>query len=139
MPALVLLDLVGNGWPWSDQRHLASQHVPELRELVEARLPQHPADPRGARVVGDLERVVVALLRHSLAGLDEMADELIMDGVVGLNGHRSKLEDRKRLHHLPHAYLPEQGRAGRCELHRRGDQREEWRQRDKERKTADDI
>src|SRR6201999_4600959 len=31
--------------PWTDDRHVAAQHVPEMRDLVEVGLPQDAADP----------------------------------------------------------------------------------------------
>src|SRR6266436_1373056 len=44
MPGLVLLDFVVKRRPRSDERHVASQHVPELWQLVEAGLPENPSD-----------------------------------------------------------------------------------------------
>ena len=46
---LVLLDLVRERRPRSDERHVAAQHVPELRQLVEAGLAQDAADRRDPR------------------------------------------------------------------------------------------
>ena len=51
-PALalaVLGDLRGHGRARADQRHLAAQHVPEVRQLVERGAPQQRADARDAR------------------------------------------------------------------------------------------
>src|SRR4051812_6806605 len=45
-------------WQWrarSDEAHLAAQHVPELRQLVEAGPAQEPARTRQARIIGHLE------------------------------------------------------------------------------------
>ena len=53
----VVLDLVGDRRARADERHVAAQHVPQLRQLVEARLAQEAPDARDARVVGHLEEV----------------------------------------------------------------------------------
>ena len=37
--------------PWTDQRHVATEHVPELRELVDVQLAHQPADGENAIVV----------------------------------------------------------------------------------------
>src|SRR5580700_10921401 len=46
MPRLVLLDFVLERRPRADKRHVASQHVPELWQLVKAGLPKNPPDWR---------------------------------------------------------------------------------------------
>ena len=76
VPGLVLLDLVRQRRARPDQRHVASEHVPELRQLVEARLAQEAAERRHARIVGELEqRLAPAGLSLPLR-LDELRDEL---------------------------------------------------------------
>ena len=60
VPGLVLLDLVRQRRPRADERHVAAQHVPELRQLVEARLAQNASDRRDARIVGQLEHLLAA-------------------------------------------------------------------------------
>ena len=46
----VVLDLVGDRRARPDERHVAAQHVPQLGQLVEARLAQEAADARDALV-----------------------------------------------------------------------------------------
>ena len=46
----------------ADEAHLALQHVPELRQLVDARGAQEAAHARDARVVLDLEERAVDLV-----------------------------------------------------------------------------
>src|SRR5262249_11557145 len=41
--------------PRPDEAHVAAQDVQELRQLVEAELPEHPPDARDTRVLADLE------------------------------------------------------------------------------------
>ena len=55
VPAFVLLHLVRQRRPWPDERHVAAQHVPELRQLVEARVPQEWPIARDPRIVDELE------------------------------------------------------------------------------------
>src|SRR5260221_6106871 len=50
---VIAVDLVAERRPRADQRHLAADDVPELRQLVDRRPPQDatdPPDPRGATV-----------------------------------------------------------------------------------------
>src|SRR5206468_2480246 len=55
-PALrVALDLVGDRRARADEAHVALEDVPELRQLVEARLAEPRTDARHARIAGDLE------------------------------------------------------------------------------------
>jgi len=45
----VLRDLCRDGGPWADQRHVATQDVDQVRDLVQrggAQPPAHPGDPR---------------------------------------------------------------------------------------------
>src|SRR4029077_15535450 len=42
-------------WTWADDRHVAHDHVPELRQLVEIVLAEDPADARQARIVLDIK------------------------------------------------------------------------------------
>ena len=48
----VLRDLRRHRRPRADQRHLAAQHVDEVRQLVERGAAQERADARDARVAG---------------------------------------------------------------------------------------
>ena len=129
VPRLVLLDLVGERRPRSDERHLAAQDVPELRQLVEARLAQEPPDRRDPRVVGHLEHAVVAaVLARLSARLDEPAHVLVMERVIRVRVHRPELQHRERLRILTDADLPEEDRARRRQLHERRDDQKRRRQ-----------
>ena len=50
--------------PRPDDRHVADQHVPELRQLVEAGPPQQPPDPRRSLGVGQQSSVGAVCLAH---------------------------------------------------------------------------
>ena len=73
-PVLELLDEERPLGPRADDRHVAPQHVPELRQLVEVEPAQPAADRRAARVV---------VARPDRAGL-----------VLGALVHRAELVDR---------------------------------------------
>ena len=128
MPGLVLLELVRKRGSWPDQRHIPAEHVPQLRQLVEARVAKEASDRRDPWIVGEFEESVLAGLVDLAARLDERADELLMEPVVSVRVHRSELEHREGLHHLPDPHLSEKDRPARAQLHQGGDQQEERRQ-----------
>jgi hypothetical protein len=73
------------GRPRADDRHLATDHVEDLRQLVEARLAQEPADARDAWVVRDLE-------------VRRRQDVEVLEGglqLLGVLDHRPELEHRE--------------------------------------------
>src|SRR5580658_8148099 len=67
------------------ERHIAQQDVEELRQLIDARFPQEPADARNARVVLDLERRPI---------LFALVAKLRLPG-VGIGNHGAEFEDRE--------------------------------------------
>ena len=91
-PAGHVLVLVEDDRARADERHLALEHVEELRQLVEARAPQEGADPRDARVVRDLEHPRVATGRE----VHVQVRELVLPR-LGVGGHRPELEDPEDL------------------------------------------
>src|SRR3989442_4721473 len=139
MPGLVLFELVRKRGPGSDQRHVPPQHVPQLRQFVEARLSKHASDRRDPWIVGEFEESVLAGLVDLAARLDEPTDKLVMDPVISARIHRSKLEHREWLHHVPDSHLPEKDRVVRRQLQQDDDQQEESRKHQQECQTADDI
>src|SRR3954447_10332312 len=50
-PVLELLEEIRTLGPWPDDRHVAAEHVPELRQLVDVETPQPLAHGRAPRVV----------------------------------------------------------------------------------------
>src|SRR2546425_1523404 len=90
-------------------------------------------------IVGEFEESVLAGLVDLAARLDEPTDELVMDPVISARIHRSKLEHREGLHHLPDSHLSKEDRTVRAQLHQGGDQQEERRKHQQECQTADDI
>src|SRR5262249_42241320 len=101
MPWLVLDDFVCKRRPWSDERHVTTQDVPQLRELVKTGLPQDATDRRNPWVISDFEQLVGPSFAGDAAGLDERADKFVVDLVVGVRVHGTELQHRERLHHLP--------------------------------------
>ena len=70
----------------ADERHLAAQHVHQLRQLVQREAPQHPPDARQARVVADLEQRARGLVELFEVGL----------ALLGVGVHRAELQARER-------------------------------------------
>ncbi len=104
--------------PRPHQRHLAAQHVPQLRQLVDAGAPQESPQARRPRVVLDLERRPVLFVQRR---------QLRFAG-LGVDDHRAELQH----HELPPAQsaplLTKEHRPRRGGLDRRGHQRQQRRQ-----------
>src|SRR5690606_4852373 len=77
-------DLLAHDRPRSDEAHLALQHVPQLRQLVEARLAEEATDTRNARVVPELVVAIPLFLQ-----LRTLFQELLED-LVGVFDHRGE-------------------------------------------------
>ena len=93
--------------PRSDQRHLAPQHVKELRDLVEPRAPQHASDQRDPLAVRD---------RYPLR-------------VAGA-AHGPELVEGERAHAPARTQLAEQDRAALVQEHDERDQPEQGQERE---------
>ncbi len=101
-PAGDLVRLVDDERARADEAHLALEHVPELRELVEARASQEAADARHARVdTLDLEQRAVDLVH-----VQDLAAPLLR-----ADGHRPELDDLERRAETAAARLPVERRA----------------------------
>src|SRR5438128_4230315 len=74
----------------ADEAHLASQHVPQLRELIKARPPQERADTRDPRVAGHLVDRAARLLTH------QAADERRVRLRIRVGAHRAELRHTER-------------------------------------------
>src|SRR5207244_9634160 len=59
----VLIQLLGDDWSRTDQRHLASQYIHQLRNLVQARPPQPTAHPRKPGIGLFRQLIVVPYVR----------------------------------------------------------------------------
>src|SRR6266702_2339740 len=126
LTALIALDLLppededrrllGTG---SHDVHVAQQHVEQLRQLVEADLPQHAPDRRDARVVGPGPHLVVALRavqvhRAELVHRERPAAEIDLAARVAAGTRQAAPVE-------PDPRLGEEHRAARCQLDQRGD------------------
>ena len=110
LPRLVLPHFLDHGGPRADEAHVALEDVPELRQLVEARAAQPPADRRDPRVVGHLERRArPSRCTRASCGFSVSASTL----------HRAELQEDERASVQAAAHLPEQHRPGRRQLHER--------------------
>src|SRR6266550_8490789 len=86
-PVAVLRDGVRNVRAGTDEAHLAAEHVPELRQLVEARLAKESADPRDPGIVGDFVNGARRALLH------QAADERAVRTGIRVGAHRPELDD----------------------------------------------
>src|SRR5687768_4212204 len=56
MAALIVADLARQRRAWADERHVSSEHVEQLRQLIEAEPAQKATDPRDSRIASKLEQ-----------------------------------------------------------------------------------
>ena len=106
VPLLEPLEVAHRQRPRTDERHLAADHVDELRQLVEREAAQEPPDPRQPRIVADLEQRARLLVERL---------EVVLD-LVGVLAHRAELEARERLAADPGPHRAVDRRAARAEL-----------------------
>ena len=90
----VALDFLGDDWAWADEAHVAADDVPELRQLVEAGLPEEGAEFGDARVVLELE-----VLLPLFAGLGVFF-EVFLEGFLRVRDHGLELVAREE-HAIP--------------------------------------
>ena len=95
----------------ADQPHVAKQHVPKLRQFVEAVFAEKFPDGRDARVFGELENGA----RHLIHG-----GEFVLE-LLGVGDHGAEFVEREGRAAQPGALLPEKNGAVRGELDRGGD------------------
>eukprot|EP01136_Pigoraptor_vietnamica_P003704 Opistho-1_new@33256 len=107
--------------PRPDPAHLAAQDVHDLRQLVDARPAQEPAEPGDARIIVAGHRRAPRILGHFAAS------------------HRAELEHRERAPAIAHAGLAEERRAGRFSPDRNGDNHEDRQQRDQRQRRGNHI
>src|SRR6185312_15020896 len=115
-PAGDLIRLVDDERSRADEAHLTAEHVPQLRELVQAALAQEVSDAGDARVAGlGLEQWAVYLVQvqHGVA--------LRLGALV----HRAELGDLERRATAAAPGLPVDGAAGALQPDRQGDRRQE--------------
>ena len=97
----------------ADQAHLAFQNVEELWKFVDAGLAQESADQSNARVFLDLKNWTVCLI--------PMLD--ILQALLCIDHHGAELEDMEHPLVQSQAFLHEEDRARRSQLHQeRGQQ-----------------
>ena len=117
-----------------DERHLALQHVEELRQLVEAGAPQEGADPSDARIVRDLEHPRIATGRE----VHVQVRELVLPR-LGVGGHRPELEDPEDLLRPAATRLAEEHRPLRVELDHDGEHEHDGREDQQPERRDDEV
>src|SRR5438270_626721 len=96
MPQLVAFDFVRNRRAWADDAHVTTQDIEELRQFVEAGLPQDTTEPRYATVHAQLvcRPRSVSLIRIGLA-LNVLLLKLAMLRIIDTGVHGAKFEEQK--------------------------------------------
>lgn len=119
---LVLAELVWEAGPRADPGHLATQHVHELRQFIESRPPQKFATTDHSLVAPGIQ------FGHGIAGFDHGFEIGLVRRRVRIDVHGSELEALEGPSLVSDASLAEDNRAGRSDLHIRGDQQHEGQQ-----------
>src|SRR5439155_18981082 len=101
LPVLVQRHLARRGRSWPDDAHVPLQHVPQLRQLVDAPAADERADERTPRVIADLEDRALGLV--VLQQLVELS--------FGARPHRTELPAAELLAAAPDSNLAEERRA----------------------------
>jgi hypothetical protein len=112
----VVPKLVFESGPGSDERHVAVQHIQELRQLIEAQSAQDRADARNAWIVSQL----VQRFAGGRAGRPsrELHDVATMRIRRGCRRHGPEFQDRERHAEVAEPALAEQHWAPAVELDR---------------------
>src|ERR1019366_1816193 len=111
----VALHILRQEWPWTNQTHLAFQHIPQLGQLIETKLPEKLAEPGQTSTIR---------IRFDLRAIAQ---------------HRAKLDDCKWSRFVAGAKLSEKdGRAHR-DANRRCNDQKQWRQHDQSRRRDSNI
>src|SRR5579863_9915674 len=141
MPNVVSLDFVGDRRTWSDQRHLAFEHIDKLRQLVKAAAAQETADTSDSRVLGQfINAVAIAVPRLALrVARDQLLDVGFVSAGIVVDVHGSEFQENKLLAVLPDSLLPEKDGALRCHLDGDGNGQENRREKQQGKGAADDI
>src|SRR4051794_18033805 len=92
---------------WPHQRHVAFEHIPQLRQFIETCVAQKSADPSQPRIIFHLERWAILLA----SGL-----ELVLLA-IGAVHHRAKFDDEEWPPAATRALLFKKHRPRRTHLH----------------------
>src|ERR1700676_791139 len=117
VPNIINLEFVGKRRARPDQRHLASKHIPKLREFVSTQSAKQPSDWCHPRVIGNFvdDRFPFALRVVCFPSDKSFYIFLVNSGVI-VHIHRTKLEAVKGSPKLAQALLAEKYRPFRSEL-----------------------
>src|SRR5262249_21718856 len=102
-PALTGLGLRARQRPRADQRHISTNNIPELRQLIQAGFAQNTTQGSHARILFDLERRPVLLIK---------GHEIRLPG-LGVNHHGAELVHQEGFSAPAAAQLLEKDRAAR--------------------------
>src|SRR5262249_5265754 len=112
MPYTVCSKFVSDGRTWSDKRHVPTQNIPELWNLIETGFAKELSHSRHARILFDFEDRLFHPVRGICdATIDELVDKLLMDFFIAIGAHGAEFEKRKCFAILAESLLPEKNRT----------------------------
>src|ERR1700682_5408654 len=106
MPQFISFYLVWNRRAWTNDAHVAAQHIQKLRHFIKTKSAQHSADARDAWIVTQFvsRSFSVTDVRFSMSG-DEFSLILAMDFAVGIDVHGTKFVNHEYAAIHAHAFL----------------------------------
>jgi hypothetical protein len=85
----LLEDFLGDDGPWADQAHVSAQHVPKLRQLIQASLPEGASHPGHAGIFLQL------VAEQPLDGALRMLLQIPLQSLVAIRHHRPEFPQPK--------------------------------------------
>src|SRR5579883_3432296 len=111
------LNFIGERRTWPNQRHLPTEHIPELRDFIKARFADKSPHSGNAGIIGGLVcHMALRPIRVEHLSVHVFYDILLMGNLIGVSVHGTEFEHFKLNTVLPHPFLPEKDRSFRVQL-----------------------
>src|SRR5688572_25549412 len=115
-----LLEVVVGKWTRADKAHISAQHIPELRQLIDAETPEETSD------AWNQSRVAPQLVgREPLVPILGVCREIVIELPIRIPSHRPDLLDVYPTAAQPGASLPEEHRTAVNHPHGEGAERDD--------------
>src|SRR5467141_1995021 len=112
VPHIIRAELIRNRGPWTNQRHITAQDIPELGQLVQARFTNELAHTGYPGIFLNLEDRLLAFRRGAVyLARDELAYILLVNARVTVCAHRAELKNSERFAKLAQSFLLEEHRS----------------------------
>src|SRR5712671_1239853 len=97
MPQVIRAELIRNRGPWTNQRHITAQDIPELGQLVQARFTNELAHRGYPGIFLNLEDRLLAFRGGPIyLASDELAYILLVNARVTVCAHRAEFKSGER-------------------------------------------